>query len=162
MPTFCFHGKSVSNIFPWVFTKSEHFLHNYILAIKQVEDCSWAFPLQYVDNDTLYLPPVKQCRRVHAALQNVYAETLDKSRSTPSPLLLVKQMYINNMVGNSERYQIVVATEQSTEIITFFFLCGSICVWGLLFIPFSSRCCILCHCRIRIWNCWQQDFLEKE
>lgn len=114
MPTFCFHGKSVSNIFPLVFTKSKNFLHNYMLAIRWVEDCSWAFLIQYTDSDTVYLPPAKLCRRVHAAFQNVYAKILDKSKSTPCPLLLIKQIYINSMAGNSEKYCIVGAADRNT------------------------------------------------
>lgn len=54
MSTFCFHGKSVSNIFPWVFTKSKNFLQNYILAIKWVEDCSWASPIQLITTQFIF------------------------------------------------------------------------------------------------------------
>ena len=90
------------------------FFHNYILAIKWVEDCSWAFPIQYADNDTVYLPPAKQCRRLHAGLWHVYAKTLDKGISTPSPLMLIKKTYVNSMVGNSERHHTVGAADKST------------------------------------------------
>lgn len=65
------------------------------------------FPIQYNDDCTVYLPLAKQRREVHAALQNVDAKTLDKSKSTASPLLLIKHTHINSMLGNFEKYGIV-------------------------------------------------------
>lgn len=80
MPTSCLRSKSVSNIFPWVLTKSKNFLHNYILASEGVEDCGWAFCIGCANYDTVYFLPPKQCRRVHADPQNVCAKLWTKAK----------------------------------------------------------------------------------
>lgn len=72
------------------------------------------FPIQYNDDPTVYLPPTKQWRGVHATLQNVSAKALDKSKCTASPLFLIKHTYINSMLGNFEKYGIVGTMDRNT------------------------------------------------
>lgn len=102
MPTSCLYGKSVSNIFPWVLTKSKNFLHNYMLASKRVEDCSWALCIgcQIMAQSIFSTSKVKQESSLWSP--KCLRKSLDKT--TPGPLLLIKQTYCNSVLVNFDWY----------------------------------------------------------